>query len=303
MRFSVVIPTMRREQILAETLASLETCDPPPDEVIVVDSDDAGSSQPVVTAFDHAAPVNVHYLRTPPSLTRQRNLGIDDASGEIVVFFDDDVSVTPDIFARLERVYEDAKVIGATGRVIEPDPHRRLGPRSPLRRLLQGRDGTFTPFGYPRYLQDQATAVDVEFMPGCFMSARRDAAAAVRFDERLTGYALAEDEDFSYRLSKLGRVRYAPEIVVEHRKLGFGSQDPRRFGRLVVVNRAYLFRKNFPQTLGARAQFVVLLGGLLVHRLVNRDWRGAQGILEGTRDVLLRRGLAAGPADTLGEAR
>jgi hypothetical protein len=96
-------------------------------------------------------------------------------------------------------------------------------------------------------------------------------------------------------------VRYAPEIVVEHRKLGFGSQDPRRFGRLVVVNRAYLFRKNFPQTLAARAQFVVLVGALLVHRVANRDWRGARGILEGARDVLLRRGLAAGPADSLGE--
>ena len=69
------------------------------------------------------------------------------------------------------------------------------------------------------------------------------------------GYALAEDEDFSYRLSRLGRIRYAPEIVVEHRKLGFGSHDPRRLGRLVVVNRAYLFRKNFPGTALARAQF------------------------------------------------
>ena len=135
------------------------------------------------------------------------------------------------------------------------------------------------------------------------MSARRELASEVRFDEMLGAYALAEDEDFSYRLSKLGRVRYAPEIVLEHRKLGFGSQDPRRFGRLVVVNRAYLFRKNFKQTLRARAGFVVLVGGLLLHRLVNRDWRGAQGILEGARDVFLRRGLAAGPADTLGEGR
>ena len=82
-------------------------------------------------------------------------------------------------------------------------------------------------------------------MKGCFMSARREAATTVRFDEQLTGYALAEDEDFSYRLSRLGRIRYAPEIVVQHRKLGFGAQDPRRLGRLVVVNRAYLFRKNF----------------------------------------------------------
>ena len=64
MRFSVVIPTMRREAILEATLASLERCDPPPDEVIIVDSDDDGSSQSVVTAFDHAVSHTVRYVRT-----------------------------------------------------------------------------------------------------------------------------------------------------------------------------------------------------------------------------------------------
>jgi len=287
MRFSVVIPTMRREQILAETLASLEACDPPPDEVIVVDSDDAGSSQPVVTAFDQAFSRAVRYHRTAPSLTRQRNLGIDDASGDVVVFLDDDVSVPSRLFAELEEVYDEGNVVGATGKVVEPDDDRRLGPLSPLRRLLlgRGREGTFTRYGYPRYLGDVDRPGDVEFMKGCFMSARREAATTVRFDEELTGYALAEDEDFSYRLSRIGRIRYAPEIVVEHRKLGFGSQDPRRFSRLVVVNRAYLFRKNFPRTPAARAQFGLFVGMLVAHRIANRQWRGAQGVLEGARDA------------------
>jgi glycosyltransferase involved in cell wall biosynthesis len=287
MRFSVVIPTMRREQILADTLASLENCDPPPDEVIVVDSDEDGSSQPVVTAFDNAFSRSVRYHRTAPSLTRQRNLGIDDSSGEIVVFLDDDVTVPARLFARLQDVYEDGSVVGATGKVVEPQDDRRLGPLSPIRRLLLGRgkEGTFTRYGYPRYLADVDRPQDVEFMRGCFMSARREAATTVRFDEQLGGYALAEDEDFSYRLSRLGRIRYAPEIVVQHRKLGFGSQDPRRLARLVVVNRAYLFRKNFPGTVGARAQFALFVGMLVAHRIANRQWRGAQGVLEGARDA------------------
>jgi glycosyltransferase involved in cell wall biosynthesis len=149
MKFSVVIPTMRREEILAETLASLETCDPCPDEVIVVDSDDSGSSETVVTAFDQAVPLSVHYVRTEPSLTRQRNLGIEDASGDVVVFFDDDVSVPPEIFSRLSDVYADPSIVGATGKVIEPEAHKRLGPQSSLRRFLPGggREGTFTRFG------------------------------------------------------------------------------------------------------------------------------------------------------------
>jgi GT2 family glycosyltransferase len=274
---------MRRELILAATLASLERCNPAPDEVIVVDSDDEGSSQQVVTDFDHSASPAVHYLQTAPSLTRQRNIGMDEASGDVIVFLDDDVSIEPDLLARLEDVYRDSGVVGATGWVVEPNPKRRGGPTSPLRRLLPGggREGTFTRYGYPRYVRSLERPHDVEFMPGCFMSARREAAAEVRFDEHLGGYALAEDEDFSFRLSHLGRIRYVPEIVVHHRKLGFGSQDSRRFGRLVVVNRAYLFRKNFRRTPLARVQFGLLVALLVGHRLVNREWSGARGLLEG----------------------
>ncbi|MGH2932569.1 MAG: glycosyltransferase family 2 protein [Gaiellaceae bacterium] len=291
MRFSVVIPTMRREEILDATLESLKRCDPAPYEVIVIDADPEGSSHPVVTAFDHQVSPAVRYLRSVPSLTRQRNYGIDDASGEVIVFLDDDVTIQPDIFARLAEIYVDASVVGGTGRVIEPDSGRVGDRTSPLRRLLlgSGREGTFTRYGYPRYLRNLDEPRDVEFMQGCFMSARYDAAARVRFDEHLGGYALAEDEDFSYRLSRLGRIRYVPEIRVEHRKLGFGSQDARLFDRRVIVNRAYLFRKNFPQTLLARAQFVLLVLTLIGHRLVNREWRGARGLLDGAVAVWLKR--------------
>jgi glycosyltransferase involved in cell wall biosynthesis len=291
MRFSVVIPTMRRERILEATLDSLRGCDPAPQEVIVIDADFDRSSLPVVTAFDQQVAPAVRYLNAEPSLTRQRNLGIDDASGDVVVFLDDDVNIDPDLFGRLEAVYEDQSIVGATGRVVEPDTDRKLGPRSKLRRLLPGggEDGTFTRYGYPRYLSDPGRDRDVEFMQGCFMSARLEAARAVRFDEHMGGYALAEDEDFSYRLSHLGRIRYVSDIVVEHRKLGFGSADERRFGRLVVINRAYLFRKNFEPTTLARAQFALLIALLVGHRLLNREWRGARGLLEGAVQVLRGR--------------
>jgi glycosyltransferase involved in cell wall biosynthesis len=291
MRFSVVIPTMRRESILAATLDSLLRCDPPPHEVIVIDADTEGSSQSVVTDFDRASAPGVRYLRAVPSLTRQRNVGIDDASGDVIVFLDDDVTIQPDLFARLDAVYDDSSIVGATGRVIEPDSGRLGSPASPLRRLLLGGsgEGSFTRYGYPRYIRDHGSARDVEFMQGCFMSARRTEAAEVRFDEHLGGYALAEDEDFSYRLSRRGRIRYLPGIVVEHRKLGFSTQDSRVFDRRVVVNRAYLFRKNFRQTALARLQFVLFVLALFGHRLLNREWRGARGLLDGAAAVWFRR--------------
>ena len=116
------------------------------------------------------------------------------------------------------------------------------------------------------------------------MSARREAAEQVRFDELLDGlggYCLAEDEDFWLRTSRLGPIVYDPNMSIEHRKLGFSTYPPRAFNRIVVMNRWYLFRKNFPQTPRARAGFTCLLFMLLAHRLVNREWSAALGIADG----------------------
>jgi GT2 family glycosyltransferase len=286
MRFSVVIPTLDRPEILRRTLLSLADCDPPPDEVIVVDASEGGSAEPVVEKVGKEGS-GWRYLTGPAGSSHQRNVGIEATTGDVVVFADDDVVFDPRVFEALERAYADPSIVGATTKVVESHD-RAVGRKdSPLRRLLPGggQDGTFTRFGYPRYLTRLDEERDVEFMPGCFMSARRAAALEVRFDENLTGYALMEDEDFSYRLSRLGRVLYLPGVTVHHLKTGFATHDRRAFSRKVIVNRSYLFKKNFPQTPAARAQFVLFVAGLFIHRLINRDWAGLRGLIDGLNEA------------------
>jgi GT2 family glycosyltransferase len=283
-RFSVVIATKGRPEELAEALASLSACDPPPEEVLVVDGDEGRSAERVAQGWDGAA--RMRYVQGPAGLTRQRNRGTSLAAGDVVVFLDDDVEVAPDLFASLARAYEDPGVIGATGRIVEVGPRRFGNKRSAARRLLFGRsEGTMTRFGYPRRFDELDRERDVEFMQGCLMSGRREAVEEVGFDEHLPGYALAEDEDFSYRLSRRGRVRYAPDAVVTHKNTGFASTTTRAFNRDVVVNRAYLFRKNFRRTPLARLQFGGLVLVLLAHRAVNREWDGVRGLLDGAREA------------------
>jgi GT2 family glycosyltransferase len=283
---SVVIATFARPEQLRPTLASLAACDPRPAEVIVVDGDPQRSAAPVVDEARADLP-ELAYIASTPGLTHQRNRGIDSAKGDVIVFLDDDVVIAPDAFAHVAAAYRDPSVRGVAGRVDEPRDARLGGSRSRLRRLLLagGSEGTFTRFGYPRRLVDRDTARDVEFMPGCFMSVRREDARGLRFDEGLEGYALAEDEDFSRRLSLRGRIRYEPAASVVHHNTGFAKRDRRAFGRQVVTNRHYLFKKNFPQTPVARAQFALLVGALLGHRLLNRDVAGALGIVDGIRAI------------------
>jgi len=290
-RFSAVICTLARPDVVRRALTALCACDPPPLEIVVVDGDAARSAEAVTRELRPSARCPIEYLATEPGLTRQRNAGLAAAQGDVVVFLDDDACVAPDVFDRLDRVYAQSSVIGATGRVHEPSSHRFGHQTSRSRRLLFGakKEGTFTRFGYPRRLTDASTRRLVEVMPGCFMTARLDAARRVGFDEHLSGYALGEDEDFSRRLAMLGPIEYDPTIVIEHDNSGFGGRDRRAFSHRVVLNRAYLFRKNFEQTLLARAQFAGLLGILLVHRLINADGRGALGILDGVRELRRER--------------
>jgi GT2 family glycosyltransferase len=289
-RISVVIATLRRPVFLRHTLESLRHADPAPDEIVIVDGDPERSALPVVEAYGGAA-------ATPPALyeqdsggpSRQRNVGVDYSSGDVIVIADDDIAVEPDVFGRLVRAYAVPAVVGATGRVIEPET-RRFGKEQSAARLVlfsRGQEGAFTRFGYPRYVQHVDRELDIEMMSSCFLSARRDAYQRVRFDETITGTA-AEDQDFSYRLSRLGRVRYLPDVIVYHRKRGFTSQDRRTFDREMLEHRLRLFRKNFPQTPLARLEFALFVGVLLVHRLVNGELDAARGLLEGSWRLLRR---------------
>ena len=68
----------------------------------MVDADEQSSAREVVVGLQDGS-LPIHYIHTEPSLTRQRNIGIDRAGGDVVVFLDDDVSLPSDLFAKLER--------------------------------------------------------------------------------------------------------------------------------------------------------------------------------------------------------
>lgn len=291
MRFSVVIVTTGRPELVREAASSAADALPRDGEIVMVDGDPHRSAEVVAAALAARLPARVHYVASGGGIARQRNLGIDAASGEVVVLIDDDCTVRRGLFAALTRAYDDPGVAGATGRVWQAR-RARFGNSRRLRWLLLGggRPGTMTGYGHRRPILDADRPCDMEYMYGPLMSARRAIAAQIRFDERLGGYSLCEDDDFSYRLSRVGRIRYVPDAVVQHREAGRRSADQRQLERLRVIDRAYMFHKNFPTTPRARAGFASLIALLCAHRALNGEWSGLRGLLEGVRE--LRR---AGP--------
>lgn len=292
---AVIIATLGRTEQLSNALDSLRRSDTSPDEVLIVDGSDDASALEVTGRHAAAAAYPVRHVSSPRGLTRQRNVGLEEAGCDVVLFLDDDAVVPPEAIGEIRAAYSDPTVIGVTARIVEPYGNQVGGKVSFFRRLYNAGagQGTFTAAGFPRRLQNESVRQDIEFMQGAFMSARLDAARSIGFDELLPGYGLAEDEDFSRRLSQSGRIRYLGDVEIHHDNSGFSTRDRVVFARSVVRHRRYLFHKNFEQTRSSRAQFALLMGVLVTHRLLNREIGAAAAL---ATSAIRREELGLGPS-------
>lgn len=122
MRLSVIIPTFNRQAVLERCLRALQAQTYPDFEVLVVDGGNDGTRQMVAQDFPA-----VRYLRDPRSgPSAARNMGVEHASGDVVVFTDDDCLAPPDWLARL-----------ADGYVRHPDVHGVAGKCEPPEEVWQ----------------------------------------------------------------------------------------------------------------------------------------------------------------------
>jgi glycosyltransferase involved in cell wall biosynthesis len=116
MRASIIINTLNRCESLRKTLRTLFFQSYKNFEVIVVNgpSDDGTA----VLLEEYAGKLRALHIEEA-NLSASRNVGIDAACGEIIVFVDDDCLLPPIWLERLIGAYEDDSVDGAGGPVLE----------------------------------------------------------------------------------------------------------------------------------------------------------------------------------------
>lgn len=118
-RFSVVVPTHNRLQLLSRVLEALTDQTYPNYEIIVVD--DASTCD--LTPLKHRFP-QVRFLHQPYNLgpAAARNLGVQETTGEIVAFTDDDVMPLADWLETLADGYHRyPEVVGVSGSIQAPE--------------------------------------------------------------------------------------------------------------------------------------------------------------------------------------
>jgi glycosyltransferase involved in cell wall biosynthesis len=119
---TVAICTWNRAALLRQTLAQMTELAVPPDttwELLVVNNNCTDETEQVVRSFADQLPIR-HLFEAQPGQSAARNLAVREATGEYLVWTDDDVLVDRDWLAAYRRAFDrwpDAAVFGGP---IEP---------------------------------------------------------------------------------------------------------------------------------------------------------------------------------------
>jgi len=205
---SVVIATYRREAVLCDTIRQVLSEPYENKELVVIDQTPRHTDE--TREYLETVAEKIRYIqRDRPNLTEAENLGIREASGEILLFLDDDVAFEPGLIAAHVRNYRDGAVAGVTGLVLE----RGRTPTTRLSRVCRN-----TRLGYLFFRHDYAARCRVPNVAEGNMSFRRRVLVDVGLiDERFRENAYLWGMDLAVRVAKTGgRIVHDPTAAVIH---------------------------------------------------------------------------------------
>lgn len=268
---SVIICTKDREESLKECLSSLFRQTRLPDEVIIVDDGKLDGGGTAALVQGHAIPC-LYFRKDMPGLTASRNLGVQHAGGDVVLFLDDDVVLDTGYVAAIMEPFEldrDGSIGGATGAL---RIHYRRGVLTFLRFFgLDGRrPGAILPSGYgvPVREGELTQPMRVQWLSGCNMAYRRQVFDTLRFDQRLGTYGWGEDRDFSFRVALEWMLVTTPKARLVHMEASAGRMDARLVGYMETAYFGRFFREYMPRRLVNRVSVVWALIGIVIKNLL-----------------------------------
>src|SRR6202035_5845413 len=109
MRISIIICTYGRTTALRALLETLEAQSYRNFETLIIDGNEEPSpARSTVHRFLQSSGVTlpVDLVASGTGLTRQRNVGLDHAKGELICFLDDDVTLPEDFLVRVANIFE-----------------------------------------------------------------------------------------------------------------------------------------------------------------------------------------------------
>ena len=252
MKLSVIIPSYQRPLDLKRCLTAIAVQRRPADEVVVVVRDGDTGTLELVSACRETMKSLGAIRVEKPGLIAALNCGIEAATGDILVFTDDDSEVQPNWLELIEASFAEPEV-GAVG----------------------GRDWLQFPEEIPRFLSPQVKRVgvlswygklhgnhhrplrshrrEVMFLKGVNMAFRRDGLGTYRIDSNLRGLGsqVGSEIDLCGHVREMGlKILFDDRILVKHYSAPRPQGDVRTdftgpVWRDACFNTHYLIAKHF----------------------------------------------------------
>lgn len=246
---SVIIPTYEREEVLCQTLRQLLDQDRQPDEILVIDQTPTHQPETEVFLNQLVAAGKIRVIHQPiPSASRARNRGILEATGDVLIFVDDDILVERDfIRAHLEN-YPDGDIAAVTG-AIWSENGSVLQPVHELPAIAEKK-----PLGWIEVPPSLAFRTEKILLLSGNCSVRRSVARQVGgFDENYGRYDYHADYDFGWRIHRAGgKIMHEPRAGIHHLVAPRGGCRVQRTRWPTVPEveelrpKFYFYVKNFP---------------------------------------------------------
>lgn len=198
-RVSVVVCSYNGGRTLEECLRSLSHLNYPDHEVLVIDDGSTDDTSAIARRFP------VRCIRTENGgLSRARNLGIEESTGEIVAFIDADACADADWLYHIVTAMEEQRAVAAGGPNLSPRGDGMVA------QCVDHAPGNPT-----HVLIDDELA---EHVPGCNMAYRKTALEAIGcFDA--VHRAAGDDVDVCWKLlARDMKIAFAPGAVVWHHR-------------------------------------------------------------------------------------
>lgn len=255
---------MNRSDTLKDTLDSFLNGDVIPSQIVIVDQsndENAKKTKDVCDKYSDLVQIKYVYQKVPSS-TKARNNAYSYASEDIIVFSDDDVLVHKDTLKNIITVMqrsEIAMIAGIDDNNLSSSTNigYLLGTKSFINRKI----GHITLSMLGRYPDNIKGEVETQWAMGYFFVVRKSLLEKwnIRWDEKLAGYAYAEDLDFSFSYSKKAikenlKCVLNEKVHVKHCVSKEYRTPSKKSTYMYVINRYYL---SFKHNMGLKSRLAM----------------------------------------------
>lgn len=245
MKIVLIIPTKDRPLDIQNLFASLLTQTRKPDLVIVVDGSD-NPIKSIIDSYSDRISLSYHPCR-PPSLPKQRNLGIRNIpkDSDWVGFLDDDLVLENDALERLEKfiVQQNNSKLKGIGLSIINQPKAKTSLFNRFFLLGSKDPGKITGAGYPTAIPCAEQDINTEWIYGGATFWAADIFLKFTFDEWFFGTGYMEDIDFSYRVSRNYDLMISSKARCNHYHHGIPVSKEASIGEWQLTSWWYFVKK------------------------------------------------------------